>query len=434
MEKYSFFEIAKYFCEDIRSLVDSEKFLKDIIELENYISEDIYCIMTHTEEGTNDQRSRYVNKIMKRNNNKNKTGSSVPCKQFLSNINAFLEKTETDDINVYFDNMRKKIAEKFQIDTITQSNRKIYKFVQEFLNLSPQSIFINTECSAFSKKLIEYLYKQNRFQEYIMWIIFISLYPIDVDRGDMDSLIIYWQINSKLKDAFNEINNGNSNSRSITPLNSLHPLSLGGITNFFLKSVIDDDQITAEKINEYIDSRKSVFDDELGIEADILQEDEYFRVALKDVQNILKEDNSYYICLKLLFFLPMYRIRTQELLKVPGINRSVIQNMRQKKVIFLNSGYAILDYSYQVVFDYMKNVSSDFTKLGKFEEFSFLSSDYLVGQWKTLLDILLLGKRDILSDEEKKSLLSTIHFGQEESEIKKIYEQSILRREKHDRV
>ena len=108
--------------------------------------------------------------------------------------------------------------------------------------------------------------------------------------------------------------------------------------------------------------------------------------------------------------------------------------MRQKKVIFLNSGYAILDYSYQVVFDYMKNVSSDFTKLGKFEEFSFLSSDYLVGQWKTLLDILLLGKRDILSDEEKKSLLSTIHFGQEESEIKKIYEQSILRREKHDRV
>lgn len=429
MEKYSFFEIAKYFCDDIRSLVDSEKFLKDIIKLENYISENIYCIMTHTEEGTNDQRSRYVNKIMKRNNNKNKTGSSVPCKQFLSNINAFLEETETDDINVYFDNMREKIAEKFQIDTITQPNQKIYKFVQEFLNLSPQSIFINTECSAFSKKLIEYLYKQNRFQEYIMWIIFISLYPIDVDRGDMNSLIIYWQINSKLKDAFNEINNGNSNSHSITPLNSLHPLSLGGITNFFLKSVIDDDQITAEKINEYIDSRKSVFDDELGIEADILQEDEYFRVALKDIQNILKEDNSYYICLKLLFFLPMYRIRTQELLKVPGINRSVIQNMRQKKVIFLNSGYAILDYSYQVVFDYMKNVSNDFTQLGKFEEFSFLSSDFRIGQWKPLLNILLIDERNILSDEEKKSLISSIHFGREESGIKKIYEQSILRRE-----
>lgn len=433
MKVYSFFEILKYFCGDeICNLVDAEKFLKNIIVLENYISEDTYCLMTHTREKTNDQRSRYVNRIIQRRG-KNTTDSSKPWKQFLSKINTFFNETETSDINIYFDNMRQKIAEQFCIENITERNQKIDKFITIFLNLSPQNIFMNPECSDFSRKLIEYLYRQDRFQEYIMWTIFLSLYPIDVDKEDMDSLIRYWKISSKLKDAFNNISNSNKDLHCVTSSNGLHSLSLEGM-NLFLESILDEDLgITVDIINQHIDARISVInDDELGIETDILQENEQFRAALNDAQNILKKNKSYYVCLKLLFFLPMYRIRTQELLQVPGISRSMIQSMRQNKIILSNGGDIILDYSYQVVFDYMKNISKNFTQLGKFEEFSFFSSDYLIGQWKNLLNTLLIdeSKRDILSDEEKKSLLSSIHFGQGEAAIKKIYEQSILRREK----
>ena len=426
MEKYSFFEIVKYFS-DNNNLTYVETILESIIALEP-IKKD-YHRMTHTTHNTEDMRSRYVNRIIQRKQSSNRDTSN-PWRKFLEVLNNFFVYYNISDIDKYFDTMRDQIKNKFNIDGL---NMKIAEVINEFLSLSSKQIFMNEEYSNYVKRLVNYLYENNRFEECIMWIAFISLYPVDINEDNMKPLINYWKMSKNLKDIFTDIKDNHSDLQSVSS-DKIHSLSLDELIYFF-ESILDNDLgITVDIINQYIDERKSIISDELGIEADILQEDEHFIVALKDVQNILKEDNSYYICLKLLFFLPMYRIRTQELLKIPEINRTVIQNMRKKRIILSSGGYIILDYSYQVVFDYMKNVSSDFTKLGKFEEFSFLSSDYLVGQWKTLLDILLLGKRDILSDEEKKSLLSTIHFGQEESEIKKIYEQSILRREKHDRV
>ena len=374
----------------------------------------------------------------------------VPSRRFIELFNKALdEKKDSDDCVRRMFNLKVKVKygrqriEWLNIESTTKKN-KAKNIIKAFFE---ENVFDDSKYDTTVKKFVKYLSKEYATdKEAIFWILLLSLFPKNTDK--LDVLINYWKVSNLWKSAFEEPAVAPTVSDKTPQPTQIKKLALDGV-NKFLNSLLDENLgITADTLNESIDKRNLRFRKPLRkrklstkihfsrirrakrrlpekpflVDISTPKDDENFQSALSDVLEIF-ENNEYRTILKLLVFFPMNKIRAQALNNVPGVSKTIIQCLRKKGIILSLGNFYVLDYSYEIIFEYIKKISNNFTKVYVFENLSFLCSDYNIGEWKDLLRCLMITHRDILRNNEKKFLLSKIDFSDDSKELKKIFEQ-----------
>lgn len=212
------------------------------------------------------------------------------------------------------------------------------------------------------------------------------------------------------------------------------------------RCLIEEGDITTDMMYNCVTNGLSVFDvpsDALDQDSliEIMEMDEHFKSDLTNVINIVSDNLQCVYSLKIFLSSKNQTLKSDVVSAYDLINKKLIRMMTTLKMIRkTNDGHYKLDYTYKYVFDYLRLKSNDFIDFSALKniyerfsdeelchEFLKLSSDYYIGDWKALLEKIILSK--VISKNDKRYILSQIKFD-EGSQIKKTCEIILERLEK----